>query len=108
MSVPNKDHALLTEVHAPDRVLDVLHARGGSREAKIDVPPGLDDKIWFRRTEVGSATRYVSVDPKKPRRVRVDADIELRGVPGYLAPTWGQWFQPASSDQAAGKKGTDR
>jgi len=105
VTVPDKDHALLAELHAPDRILEILYVRGGnSRRAKVTVPAGFDDKIWFVRTEVGSATRYVSEDVKNPRRVRVDADIELRGVPGYLAPTWEQWFLPVSPPLPAAAK----
>lgn len=95
VNVPDRNHALLTEIHAPDRMVDVLYARGPRpREVKVTVPTGLDDKIWFLRTEVGSMTRYLSTDATKLKRVRIDADIDLTGVPGFLAPTWEQWFLP--------------
>ena len=95
VNVPDPNHALLTEIHAPDRMVDVVYARGPRpREVKVAVPPGQDDKVWFLRTEVGSMTRYLSVDAARPKRVRIDADIDLDGVPGFLAPTWEQWFLP--------------
>ena len=83
------------EVHAPDRLIDVFCVRGGRpADEAIDVTDGLDGKIWFLRLEVGSATRFISDDPRNPKHVRMNVDLELRGVPGYLAPTREQWFQP--------------
>jgi hypothetical protein len=106
VEVADSAHVLSAEVHAPDRLMEHLYVRGGQptgaraplprRQAVVEVPRGLDGKIWFLRLSVGSATRFLSDDVRKPRRVRIDADIELRGVPGYLAPTWEQWFQPSS------------
>jgi hypothetical protein len=94
VSVKDPDHVLHVEVHAPDRLLEVREVRGGA-EARlpVTVPAGLDGKIWFLRTDIGSATRYPS-GPGNPRHVRIEADIDLLGVPGYLAPTWEQWFDP--------------
>lgn len=69
-------------------------ARGGRRsEIEIDVPDGLDGTIRFLRLSVGSATRFLSEDIRAPKHVRINADLELRGVPGYLSPTWEQWFE---------------
>jgi hypothetical protein len=99
VTVADPAHVLLAEVHAPDRMADVLYVRGGGKKqgVEVDVPAGLDDKIWFVRTEVGSATRFVSEAPNSSSsRVRITADLELRGVPGYLAPTWEQWFEPTA------------
>ena len=99
VDVADPDHALVTEVHAPDRMVELLHTRGGApRQAWVDVPDGLDGHIWFLRTEIASAARLISDDPGRPRQMRIAADIELQGVPGYLAPTWEQWFDPQSRD----------
>ncbi len=101
VDVAEPEHAILTEVHAPDRMLESLYTRGGApRDAWIDVPDGLDGHIWFIRTEIGSGTRLISDDPSNPRQMRVDVDLELEGVPGYLAPTWGQWFDPQAPREA--------
>ena len=95
VSVADKQHVLRAEVHAPDRLLELLYVRGGkARETEIEVASGLDDKIWFLRLNVGSATRFVSEDVNNPKHVRIDTQIELEGVPGYLAPTYEQWFHP--------------
>ena len=95
IAVEDPAHALHAEIHAPDRMMDILYARGGRPEqATIDVPRGLDGKIWFIRTEVGSRTRFVSDNINNPKHVRIDTDIRLTGVPPYLAPTWEQWFDP--------------
>ena len=95
VEVVDPDHVLLLEIHAPDRLMQPLHVRGGRpQKVTIEVPPRLDGKIWFLRTEVGSPTRFVSENADRPRHVRIDTDLTLFGVPGYLAPTWGQWFDP--------------
>jgi hypothetical protein len=99
--VADPDHVLLLEVHAPDRLMDLAYVRGGEPGSMtIRVPPGADGKTWFLRTEVGSPTRFVSPDGAPPRHTRIDADITLRGVPGYLAPTWEQWFDPTQAATA--------
>ncbi len=96
--VADPNHVLLLEVHAPDRLMQPLYVRGGKpQKVTIETPLALRGKIWFIRTDVGSPTRFVSNNPKYPRHVRIDADISLRGVPGYLAPSWGQWFNPKKS-----------
>ena len=30
----------------------------------------------------------------EPRFPSLDLTVDLAGVPGYLAPTWEQWFDP--------------
>ncbi len=94
VAVIEPDHVLRVEVHAPDRMMDCVEARGGSdREMTINVPSQLSGRIWFIRSEVGSATRFLSAD-FQPKHVNIRADVTLYGVPGYLAPTWEQWFDP--------------
>ena len=98
-AVAHREHVLSLEVHAPDRLIQPAFVRGGKAAAlQIEVPRGLDDRIWFLRLAVGSPTRFVSEDPANPTHVRIDADIALAGVPGYLAPTWGQWFETPPAD----------
>ena len=93
--VADPAHVLALEVHAPDRQMEGVFVRGGRPQTlEIEVPPGLAGKIWFLRTDVASPTRFVSEDPRRPTPVRIDADLTLSGVPGYLAPTWEQWFDP--------------
>ncbi|MFW6133605.1 MAG: hypothetical protein ACOC8F_06880 [Planctomycetota bacterium] len=94
--VERADDALRLDVHAPDRRVDVaLVRKQRPAEMVIDVPERLSGRTWMLMTAVGSPTRFVSATPESARHVRVDADIELEGVPTYLAPTWGQWFMPA-------------
>ncbi len=98
IAVKDPNHVLHVEVHAPDRMLEVRNVRGGAdARLQVAVPPGLDGTIWFLRTDIGSATRYLS-GPGNPRHVRIEADIDLLGVPGYLAPSWEQWFDPRNHD----------
>ena len=90
-------HVLRIEVHAPDRIREELAVRGGARrELAVTVAPHLAERIWFVRTEIGSATRFTS-GKGNPGRVTINADLDLHGVPGYLAPTWEQWFDPAQA-----------
>ncbi len=95
VKVDNPDHVLSLEVHAPDRLVRPMYVSGDAPQTlTITVPQGLDGHVWFLRTAVGSATRFISEDPTNPIQVRIDTDITLKGVPGYLAPTWSQWFAP--------------
>ncbi len=88
------------EIDAPDRTAELIYAREGSRA--VEVPPGLDGKMWRLRTDVGSAS---VMDPDAPgagpsagpvpRFPHLYLALELKGVPALLAPTWEQWFDPA-------------
>ena len=103
IDVKDPQHSLRVEVHAPNRLVDELYVKGGRRQdAEIEVPPALAGLIWFLRIEPGAATRFVA-GRGDPRQVNIDADIDLEGVPGYLAPTWEQWFDPR--DVAGGRPG---
>jgi len=94
--VLDPDHVLRVEVQSPDRIEEEFAVRGGARrELIVEVPSRARDCLWFLRVEVGSATRILS-GPATPRQVTIEADIELHGVPGFLAPTWEQWFDPRS------------
>ena len=99
VQVKDPQHALRVEIHAPNRLVDELYAKGGARqEVVVDVPPRLSGLIWFLRTELGGSTRFVS-GKGNPRHLTIEADIELHGVPGFLAPTWEQWFNPAPDNR---------
>jgi hypothetical protein len=99
VTVRNPLHVLRVEVHAPDRLLEELAVRGGAkREIVVPVEPQLAGRIWFIRTEIGSATRFVS-GKGSPTQVNIEADLDLYGVPGYLAPTWEQWFDPEKASR---------
>lgn len=79
------------EVNAPDRTLAALYARAGERT--VSVPAGLDGKVWHVRIDFGSATRF-RPGLARPRFPSLNVTLDLKGVPGYLAPTWEQWFDP--------------
>ncbi len=88
------------EICAPDRVVDILYGNSGTKTVKV--PEGLDGKIWFLRTDVGSATRIITAkgtetpDGREHRFMGLLLNVDLKGVPGYVAPTWEQWFDPAN------------
>jgi len=86
------------EICAPDRVMALLYANRG--EQTVTVPPGLDGKIWYLRPSIGGATRIVTEDGPDYRHQDLPLTLELKGVPGYLAPTWEQWFDPREPRQA--------
>lgn len=90
-SVTHEQDVLYMEINAPDRTMDIVYGRGGERQ--ITVPPGLDGKIWHVRVDTGSATRLVPTAPVA-RFPSLQLTLDLKGVPGYLAPTWEQWFDP--------------
>ena len=81
------------EVNAPDRTVAMIYDRQGERE--IMVPDGLDGKIWHVRLDVGSATRMSNERGQPARYLHHYIDLDLLGVPAFLAPTWEQWFDPA-------------
>jgi len=90
-AVAHEHDVLHMEVNAPDRTLDIIYGRSAERE--IRVPPGLDGHIWHVRVDTGSASRLVPTEPK-PRFPSLQLTFDLKGVPGYLSPTWEQWFEP--------------
>lgn len=95
VDLADPNHVLHVEVHGPDRIAQVLYAYGGApQEVRVPVPQGLDGKVWFLKLSVGSATRLLEQGAQNRRTVQIDPDIELHGVPGYIAPTYEQWFNP--------------
>jgi hypothetical protein len=79
-------------VWAPDRCVELIYDNEATRT--VEVPEGLDGKIWYLRTEIGSASRFVTAEGPEYRFAGIYLTVELKGVPGYLAPTWEQWFDP--------------
>lgn len=82
------------EINAPDRVVERLYGRRG--EVVVEVPAGLDGRLWHLRTDVGSGSRLVtSGTGATTRYLGIHTTLGMRGVPPCLAPTWEQWFDPA-------------
>ena len=79
---------------APDRCVELIYANEATRT--VAVPEGLDGKMWYLRTDVGSASRFVTAEGPEYRYAGIYLTIDLKGVPGYLAPTWEQWFDPTA------------
>ncbi len=79
------------EVGAPDRVVAMIFGNKGKLTVKV--PAGMAGKIWHVRLDFGGATRFISRLPG-PRFPSMNISLALKGVPGYLAPTWEQWFDP--------------
>ena len=98
VNLADPNHALSVEVNGPDRIVQGSYAYGGApRDIAVSVPAGLDGRIWFLRLSVASATRMLGQGADNRRSAQIDPDVELHGVPGYLAPTWEQWFDPAAA-----------
>jgi len=83
--------AMDLEINASDRTMARLFAQSGTQAVKV--PEGLDGKIWHVRIDWGGASRPFGRLPK-PRFPSINVTLDLKGVPGYLAPTWEQWFDP--------------
>ena len=79
------------DVNAPDRTIARLY--GHRQVVDVLVPAGQDDRIWHLSIAPGSATRYYPADDRARNPV-LSLDLDLKGVPPYLAPTWEQWFDP--------------
>jgi hypothetical protein len=92
--VADDTDAIVLEVNAPDRTQAMIYGRGG--EQTVAVPDGLDGRIWHVRVDVGSATRMITAGPPDGRYLAIRLTLDLHGVPGLLAPTWEQWFDPSA------------
>ncbi len=100
-------HHVLVEVNAPDRVVEIIHGPKGAR--RIEVPAGLDGKVWHLRTDIGSASRlHTGDDRARPRYLSINLSLELEGVPPFLSPTWEQWFDPSNPEPAFARGATLR
>ncbi len=86
------DDVVKMGICAPDRVVELLHANS-VESATVKVPEGLDGKMWYLRSEIAEATQLRN--PSPPYRYQeMPITLRIRGVKGYLAPTWEQWFDP--------------
>jgi hypothetical protein len=72
---------------------------GNRGEQRVEVPPGLDGKIWHLRMGPAGAN-VISRHHQPPRYPYPNVVLDLKGVPGYLAPTWEQWFDPQNPTPA--------
>jgi hypothetical protein len=88
----DKDDVVHFEVCAPDRTMALIYDNAGGKIVKV--PDGLAGKIWHLRPDVGSATRIVAKAGPDCRYQEIRLTVDLKGVPGCLAPTWEQWFDP--------------
>ncbi|MFP4176775.1 MAG: hypothetical protein ACOCTQ_01560 [Planctomycetota bacterium] len=91
LDTDNPDDVVAAYVNAPDRRVARLQA--SQEQISIDVPDGLDGYIWHISLGVAGTTRYSPPDDR-PRHPVISLDLDLRGIPPYLAPSWGQWFDP--------------
>lgn len=82
------------EINTPDRTAMLLYGEKG--ETWVDVPPGMDGRIWHLRVDIGSGTRMITDGGPDSRFLGIYSTIELNGVPALLAPTWEQWFDPSN------------
>ena len=92
-TAPLPEDVLHMEVCSPDRIVHLFYGQKG--ENTISVPKGLDGKFWYVRPSVGSGSK---IGNPQTADGYWDQDIQvilgLRGVPGFIAPTREQWFNP--------------
>lgn len=93
------------QVNAPDRTMAAIYDQKGEKTVKV--PPGLDGKIWHLRVDIGSASQLITDPGPKTRLLGLNLNVALKGVPGYLAPTWEQWFDPREPRPAMGRGAKD-
>ncbi len=89
------------QICTPDRAVAMLYDTAGERTVKV--PAGMDGRIWHVRCDVGSASELRTDADGPPRYLDILMTLELSGVPGYLAPTWEQWFDPESPHSPHGR-----
>ncbi len=91
-AVQHETDRLQLEIHAPDRTVAMFYGRSG--EELVEVPPGLDGRIWHVRADVGSGSVMQTTGGPDSRYLHIYMTLGLHGVPGLLSPTWEQWFDP--------------
>ncbi|MFW5802799.1 MAG: hypothetical protein ACOCWJ_02670 [Verrucomicrobiota bacterium] len=96
---------LRLEINAPDRTVELIYSH--SETITVNVPPGLDGRVWHLRPDVGRGTRMITAGGPENRYLGIYANLDLKGVPPYLAPTWEQWFNP-ENPQPPPRRGMDR
>ena len=86
---------LRLDVRAPDRTIEILHGR--QAQTTIQVPKGLDGRIWHLRPSVAGASQLSRSQPGlAPRYQNIRMSLDLRHLPTGLAPTWEQWFDASN------------
>ncbi|MFW6337095.1 MAG: hypothetical protein ACOC3G_08195 [Phycisphaeraceae bacterium] len=89
----DENRVMKLAVNAPDRTMKMIYDDKG--EVKVDVPDHLAGRIWHLRIGLASATRLRSEgEPAALPMMRLDVDF--KGVPALLAPSWEQWFDPTN------------
>lgn len=78
------------EVCSPDRTVAMIYDHSARR--RVEVPEGMDGKIWYLRPSVASASRLITSAGPAPRYQNIRFSLQLKGLPNGLAPTWEQWF----------------
>jgi hypothetical protein len=96
------DDVMHFEVCSPDRTMALIYDRAGEKTVKV--PDGLAGKMWYLRPDVGSATQMVARPGTDCRYQETRLTVDLKGVPGCLAPTWEQWFDPSQPVSAPGRQ----
>ena len=91
-AVRHEDEMVRLSVNAPDRTMALLYGRRG--EKTVPVPDGLDGKVWNVHCDIGSGSRIRPGADLPPKYLALYLTLDLKGVPGLLAPTWEQWFDP--------------
>jgi len=84
------------QVCAPNMAVDRLY--GTSGETQVEVPDGLDGKIWYIRPKIGESTR-ITQESSPFRYQQSPMTVKIKGVPPYFAPTWEQWFDPRNPER---------
>ena len=87
------------DINAPDRTMGRIYGQEGQK--RISVPAGLGGKVWHVRLDVGSATEYVPREGSA-RFPTIPIQLDIKGLPPYLAPTWEQWFDPRHPGKRSG------
>ena len=104
-SAQHEQDIMNLEINAPDRTLAVIYDRAGEKTVKV--PAGLDGKIWHLRGDVGSATVMQTPGGPETRYLGLYLTLDLKGVPGFLSPTWEQWFDPVHPLNTAARSRRD-
>lgn len=84
------DDVVKMEICSPDRTVAMIYDHTAQR--RVQVPPGMDGKIWYLRPSVASASRLITSAGPAPRYQNIRLGLRIKGLPNGLAPTWEQWF----------------
>jgi hypothetical protein len=90
--IANPGQGVLVEVHAPDRMMQLLYViNENPARAVVTVPPGLDGRGWFVRLSVASAADLIT-DATARAMLEVNMRLCFHDLRVVLAPTWEQSF----------------